>query len=1121
MKVPPLGHGSTPYRGHFRLQRRCAMNQYFACACCVLIAGSFSSSQQNPYRQSNLDLDGALVRMDSQGKTPIEIRFPERRCVPVASFFEWYRRAFDWPPENDARLLKTSTDQLGQTHHRFGQSYKGIELAEVQYLVHEKDGLVFLAHGRLVHGLSVDVTPRLSEHEALQHALHHINADSYMWENPRSAAPLKAGLHDPAATYYPRGELKLSAGNQEPVAQNFRLVYRFDIFAQKPFRRDYVDVDANTGEVIKTLSRVQYGDVQGWGQSLYNGMVPITVSDADYPTLPLLPSRWHLDTWNAYGGSGQSWWMADPTLGNSGGYDDSWCEALDTDPITINGVNPVLTFLHRYSVESPSAYEVYDGWDGMNVRISVDGGSTWSILTDPMPAYTCTSLYSFKAEGPGVPGWAGQLDNWTQVTFDLSSYSGKTVQLRFAIASDESLSTPNIPELFGWQIDEVLILSSSGVLYGNNGSPMGMTAKNIYQEVVTIDGNYRLRERGRGNGIATYNALNGWIQVTSVDFVDEDSVFTDAEDRPGVSAHWALEACYDYFLTTNGRNSYDGSGARIISYANYVFLYSDGTIDPNAAAWDGARIYFGGGDGSLRRPLVSLDIAGHELTHGVTQFAAGLTYVNEPGALNESFSDIFGAMVEFSKEAGSGDWLIGEDMTISGTGSGSLADPKSVGDPDTYLGEFWISPSPAPERQNDWGGVHTNCGVQNHWFYLLSEGGSGINDNGDSYAVTGIGKDKAAQIAYRNLTVYLMPASGYADARWGAIHAAIDLFGPNSPEVQSVIDAWYAVGVLRSYVAPYPQSCMLSACYLAPGKDTLLVNVQLVNPEKQSIDMQAIIESTELTVSDTIAMYDDGMHQDSSAGDGIYGGHWPARSDEKHYSVHIKTSSPGSNYYDIAQKMGLFTTVGPIVLDLLRIDRPVVRPGDRFQVMLTLGNRGRDTVAKQITARFSRLDTCCIVPSYSLAFGDIAAGDTTAHPVVRPMQILKTCRGGHAVFAELLISSNNIQYWRDTFSVFVDTLLTGVDVAAEALPVEHSLSQNYPNPFNPSTTIRYELPRASHVTLTVFDLLGREVATLVQGLQEPGYKSVEWNATGVASGVYFYRLTAGDFVRTCKLLLLR
>jgi hypothetical protein len=107
--------------------------------------------------------------------------------------------------------------------------------------------------------------------------------------------------------------------------------------------------------------------------------------------------------------------------------------------------------------------------------------------------------------------------------------------------------------------------------------------------------------------------------------------------------------------------------------------------------------------------------------------------------------------------------------------------------------------------------------------------------------------------------------------------------------------------------------------------------------------------------------------------------------------------------------------------------------------------------------------------------------------------------------------------WRRPLS----EMITSIDPVAGELPNEFLLQQNYPNPFNPSTTIRYQLPKASHVTLTVYDLLGKEAATLVNGMEEPGYESVEWNAAGVASGVYFCRLQAGDFVQTRKLLVLR
>ncbi|RMF57727.1 MAG: T9SS C-terminal target domain-containing protein [Calditrichaeota bacterium] len=197
---------------------------------------------------------------------------------------------------------------------------------------------------------------------------------------------------------------------------------------------------------------------------------------------------------------------------------------------------------------------------------------------------------------------------------------------------------------------------------------------------------------------------------------------------------------------------------------------------------------YGDGDGVTFSPLVSIDVVGHEITHGVTEHSANLVYSYESGALNESFSDIFGEAIE-NYAAGSNDWLIGDDIDISGNGIRNMSNPNEDGDPDTYKGTYWATGS------GDNGGVHTNSGVQNFWFYLLTNGGSGVNDNGFSYNVSGIGLTKAAAIAYRNLTVYLTTNSNYSDAYLGALDAATDLYGAGSAEYNSVSDAWDAVGV--------------------------------------------------------------------------------------------------------------------------------------------------------------------------------------------------------------------------------------------------------------------------------------------------------------------------------------
>jgi len=252
----------------------------------------------------------------------------------------------------------------------------------------------------------------------------------------------------------------------------------------------------------------------------------------------------------------------------------------------------------------------------------------------------------------------------------------------------------------------------------------------------------------------------------SVDFTDSDNFWNNYNsqmDEIATDAHWGMEMTYDYYWTSFGRNSINDNGFKLKSYVHYDVSYAN-------AFWDGSVMTFGDGSGSMN-PLVALDIVGHEISHGLTSFTANLIYSYESGAMNESFSDIFGTAIEHYAKPSTADWLMGEDIGFT---MRSMANPKAYGDPDTYLGVNWYVGS------GDNGGVHTNSGVLNHWFYLVSEGGNGTNDNNDVYSVTGVGIDTAAAIAYRMLTVYLINTSQHIDARFYAILSAIDLYGPCS-----------------------------------------------------------------------------------------------------------------------------------------------------------------------------------------------------------------------------------------------------------------------------------------------------------------------------------------------------
>jgi hypothetical protein len=202
---------------------------------------------------------------------------------------------------------------------------------------------------------------------------------------------------------------------------------------------------------------------------------------------------------------------------------------------------------------------------------------------------------------------------------------------------------------------------------------------------------------------------------------------------------------------------------------------------------------YGDGDAAHgKKPLTAIDVCGHEITHGLTSFTANLNYSNESGAMNEGFSDIFGTAIEFYGRPENADWIIGKDFYAIR----SMSNPNAFSDPDTYKGTYWYTGT------SDNGGVHTNSGVLNYWFYLLSMGGSGTNDKGTAFNVSGITINKAAAIAYKTLTEYLIPTSQYADARRLSIKAAETLYGVGSPEATQTTNAWIAVGVVET--APPP-----------------------------------------------------------------------------------------------------------------------------------------------------------------------------------------------------------------------------------------------------------------------------------------------------------------------------
>jgi Zn-dependent metalloprotease len=488
------------------------------------------------------------------------------------------------------KMIKHEADIVGMVHLKYQQFYKQIPVEYAVYNAHiDKSGNVASMNGEAYTLPELSSIPSISSNTAIQKAIGYIKADKYKWELSEEERHLQYETNNPNATYYPQPTLTYVPVNGDYNSNDFRLAWKMDIYAHEPLRREWVYVDANTGEIIWSTNRIHHADVPGTGVAVYSGNRPI---------------------------------------------------------------------------------------------VADQNGST-----------------------------------------------------------------------------------------------------------------FRLREAGRGDGIETYDLNTGTNYGAAVDFTDSDNFWNNVnaqKDEYAIDAHWGAEMTYDYFYQIYNRNSIDNSGFKLFSYLHYSTNYDN-------AFWDGQRMTYGDGSGNPFLPLTSIDIIAHEITHGLTEFTASLVYQNESGALNESFSDIFGVSVDYFARGGNlaqnPIWRIGEEATSNGQGIRSMNNPNSFGDPDTYQGTNYYTGT------QDNGGVHTNSGVQNHWFYRLVVGGTGTNDVGNNFNVTGQGMTIAAAIAFRNLTVYLTANSNHSDARYYSIQSAIDLYGPCTAPVEATTNAWYAVGVGGPYSA--------------------------------------------------------------------------------------------------------------------------------------------------------------------------------------------------------------------------------------------------------------------------------------------------------------------------------
>ncbi|MGW4892159.1 M4 family metallopeptidase [Kitasatospora sp. NPDC004240] len=351
--------------------------------------------------------------------------------------------------------------------------------------------------------------------------------------------------------------------------------------------------------------------------------------------------------------------------------------------------------------------------------------------------------------------------------------------------------TPSSQELYTDAATGAL-LSSHEEYQTANGTGKGVHVGSVPLTTTQSGSTYQLKDGSRGNQSTTN--LNGGTSGNGTLFTDADNAWGTGSpsnaQSAAVDAQYGAGATWDFYKNTYGRSGIKNNGVGATSRVHYGSAYVN-------AFWNDSCFCMTYGDGTGNsNPLTSLDVAGHEMTHGVTSATAKLVYSGESGGLNEATSDIFGTMVEWyaNLPVDVPDYLIGEKINIFGNGK-----------PLRYMDK----PSKDGKSKDTWYSgigsidVHYSSGVANHFFYLLAEGSGAKTINGVSYdsptsngsTVTGIGRAKAAAIWYRALTVYFTSTSNYKAARTATLKAASDLYGASSTEYKAVGAAWSAVGV--------------------------------------------------------------------------------------------------------------------------------------------------------------------------------------------------------------------------------------------------------------------------------------------------------------------------------------
>ena len=719
-------------------------------------------------------------------------------------FAEW----FSLPENTEWCEVSHSTDFSGMERIEYRQYVAGVEVENSQVLIHAKDGMVRTANGMVM-------------------------------ELRRSPARIRR--HCPI----------YNDGTAENKGHSLYLVntkngFRYAYKELSTDRSKWFYYDVETLEVIKVVSRIhrfqaENSPVKVNASTIYNGDVTLDASLADDGTTYLYDPERNIHTLNAayfpsyeqMYNDGNLWYYF-PQLDMPDNYYDadiyqisSWVKTI-TDMVENNELDHLTeyildhsTYINNQPETNYFAYRITD--------LKIDEILVKDEEGDLFPYTPGENSDDDDDDDPGDIDW-GDMD-WDD-------------------DDDGNDEDDEDDDDYYWGDDDDELEIHMELLYGTEPQKVSkavisdfmtdLSAIEVFPFTPSFGEVVNLLPREGGTLVVylyNYEEMDTLAVIKVVP--DESGHFEFTNDRitfafdyepcgdPTADIHWGMAKTLDFYMEKFGRNSFDDNGAPVYNLVyniledDFVFL---SFIPLNAAAIsvnDPMPMQYGLGGlkvEGIMRPVVELSVMAHEFTHNVTKCTAGLEYRGESGALNESFSDIFGIAVK-KYVTNCANWYIGENVILNEelefvSNMRDMADPKSNADganpcPDTYEGEYWVDPNNMEDM--DEGGVHKNSSVQNKWFYLLTEGGEGTNDYEFSYNVEGIGMEKALKIAYLTLTSYATMESDYAAIYMASLEAAEVLFGDNSKELQAVAAAWEAVGVADSDLTGIEQTYEMDA----------------------------------------------------------------------------------------------------------------------------------------------------------------------------------------------------------------------------------------------------------------------------------------------------------------------